>query len=106
MAAAISRIRSLPFGWLRTRKMRTTAKATAASPPATPNQAVLGSIDLPRIAETDKRRPGVRRAHFQRSDRLNERENHHLLLHGKYPAVGRGWGCQPARSKPFRLPVA
>src|SRR5438876_2651685 len=99
MAAAISRIRSLPFGWLRTRKMRTTAKATAASPPATPNQAVLGSIDLPRIAETDKRRPGVRRAHFQRSDRLNERENHHLLHSW---GSTRAWAGDGAVSRPGR----
>ena len=46
IAAAISRIRSLPVGLARTRNIRTTAKATAASPPATPNHAVLGSIYL------------------------------------------------------------
>src|SRR5438270_774437 len=44
MAAAISRIRSLPVGLLRTRKIKATAKSTAASPPATPNKAVVGSI--------------------------------------------------------------
>jgi hypothetical protein len=40
-------MRSFPVGWLKTRKIRTPANATAARPPATPNQAVLGSTNLP-----------------------------------------------------------
>src|SRR5690242_2006762 len=54
-------MRSLPVGRLRTRKIRTTANATAARPPATPNQATLGSTYPPSI---------YRRVSTVRSDRL------------------------------------
>src|SRR5713226_3655624 len=46
MAAAISRIRALPDGIRRTRRMRMTANSTAATPPATPNRTKLGSTYL------------------------------------------------------------
>src|SRR5712692_10276193 len=68
MAAAICRILSLPDGCLRTTKIRTTAKATAASPPATPNQAVFGSTNPPSTSRSKKKR---------RRDRLKEPEIHH-----------------------------
>src|SRR6185437_14585063 len=43
MAAAISRIRSLPVGMRNTMKMSTTAKATATRPPATPYRTTFES---------------------------------------------------------------
>src|SRR5712691_9160441 len=46
MAAAISRIRALPAGIRRTRRMRMIANSTAATPPATPNRTKLGSTYL------------------------------------------------------------
>src|SRR5260370_30668438 len=45
MAAASSRIRSLTAGTRRTRAMRTTAKKTAAPPPATTNRTRFGSTN-------------------------------------------------------------
>src|SRR5258708_34457905 len=46
MAAAISRMRALPAGIRRTRRMRMTPNSTAATPPATPNRTKLGSTYL------------------------------------------------------------
>src|SRR5256885_5548311 len=91
IAAAISRIRSLPVGLARTRKIRTMAKATAASPPATPNHAVLGSIYL---LVSRKRRK------MPRLERLVEPEIHHRSPSGSPGELERveAPGCvRPAR---------
>src|SRR6266852_5040423 len=53
MAAAISRMRALPAGIRRTRRIRTTAHSTAATPPTTPNRTKLGSTCLSTNLSTD-----------------------------------------------------
>src|SRR5438477_6742812 len=68
MAAAISRMRSLPVGSRRTMTIKTTANSTAARPPATPNRTRFGSTNPPRLTSPNKK---------ARSERVYEPSTEH-----------------------------
>src|SRR6267378_4504915 len=78
MAAAISRMRSLPVGRRRTRPMRTTANSTAARPPATPKRTKLGSTNPPRLTSPNK---------TARSERVYEPSTEHATAPPNHDAA-------------------